>query len=226
MRSPSLERLYAQLDKHILLAQSYTEVDELRFIIKACRLKPYSFLEDRVPKLVLHRHWIDEFGNSLNIIKNKRIRITHNDLSLDREKIVCTDLYAGLSLEKVAKMSKLVFLCAMKEEETFTTQFLVACLGLDNYLRAHICIDGEWSQVSPLYIGMRNLKIIARNLDIKYFREFGSKENAPLPCVTAREWISFMPPSSEFLQILGKEYDQSLSFLNVNKGMNATHGQS
>ena len=225
MRSPSLERLYAQIDKHILLAQSYTEVNELMFIIKACRLKPYDFVfKGRNTKLVLHKQWFDEYGNTLNIIKNKRIKITYNNLLLDRDSIVCTDLYAGLSLDKMAKMSKLVFLCALKEEETFATQFFVSFLGLDNYLRTYVCLDGEWSQVSSLCLGMKSLKTIARNTDLKYFREFSSKENAPLPCVSAREWISFMPPSEEFLQILGKEYDDSLSFLNINKGTNTTHG--
>jgi len=225
MRSPSLERLYAQINKLILLAQSHTEVNELTFIIKACRLKPYDFVfNNRNTKLVLHRQWVDEYGNTLNIVKNKRIKIVYNNLAINRQDIICTDLYFGLSIDRVAKMSKLVFLCALKEEETLVTQFFVALLGLDNYLRVYACIDGAWSQVSPLCLGMKALKTIARNTDIRYFREFSNKENAPLPCVSAREWISFMPPSAEFLQILGKEYDQSLSFLNVTKGTNTTHG--
>ena len=227
MRSPSLERLYAYLNRHILLAQSYTEVNELLFIIRACRLKPQSFVfNKRDTKLVLHRLWFDEFGNSLCIMKNKRIKIVYNDLTLDKGKIICTDLYFGLSLSKIAKMSKLVFVSAMKEEETYEHQFMIALLGIDNYLRAYTYMDGEWIQVSPLHLRMRNLKIIARNIDIKYFREFFSKENAPLPCATSREWVSFMPPAREFCQIMAKEYDQYLSFLDPNKGMNIVHGKS
>jgi hypothetical protein len=227
MRSPSLERLYAQLNKHILLAQSYTEVNELMFIIKACRLKPQSFvLEKRDPKLILHRLWFDEFGNSLRIIKNKRIRVTYNDLTLDKDKVLCTDLYYGLSLNRIAKISRLVFVCAAKDEETYHNSFMVAFLGLDNYLRAYVCTDGEWSQVAPLCLGMKNLKLIARNTDVKYFREFVIKENSPLPCVSAREWIAFMPPNGDFLQLIQKEYDQSLSFLNTNKGTDTTNVQS
>jgi hypothetical protein len=214
MRSPSLERLYAQLNKHILLAQSYTEINELMFIIKACRLKPYSFIfEDRKTKLVLHKHWLDEFGNSLEIIKNKRIKITYNDLSIDRDKIICTDLYYGFSLEKLAKISTLVYICVGKEEETYHNCFFVTFLGMDNYLRTYIQLDGEWSQVSPLCLGMKNLKTIARNMDVKYFREFSIKENCPIPCASAKEWVSFMPPNRDFLQLMKKEYDDALSFL-------------
>lgn len=219
MRSPSIERLYAQLNKHILLVQSYTEVNEMMFIMKSCRLKPYSFIfQDRNAKLVLHRLWFDEFGNSLRIIKNKRIKLIYNDLTLDKTQIVCTDLYYGLSIDKIAKMSKLMFFCSIKEEETYRTQSVVAFLGIDNFLRTYVNSDGEWLQVSPLCLGMKVLKTIARNMDLKYFRELISKENAPLPCASSRAWLSFMPPSREFLQLITKEHDQVLSFLNINKG--------
>lgn len=220
MRSPSIERLYAQLNKHILLVQAYTEVNEIMFIIKACRLKPHSFIfQDRNTKLVLHRLWFDEFGNSLCIIKNKRIKITYNDLTLDKTQIVCTDLYYGLSIDKIAKMSKLMFFCSMKEEETYQTQSFVTFLGLDNFLRTYINLDGEWLQVSSLCLGMKILKNIARNMDLKYFQELISKENTPLPCASARSWLSFMPPSRDFLQLITNEHDQMLSFLNINKGI-------
>jgi len=218
MKSPSIDRLYAQLNKYILLVQSYTEVNEIAFIIKACRLKPYVYLLDREKKLVLHRFWVDEFGNSLRILKNKKIKIVYNDLTLDKSQIICTDLYYGLSIDKIAKMSKLMFLSSMKEEETYQTQMFITFLGIDNFLRSYVNLDGEWLQVSSLCLGMRALKNIARNLDLRYFRELISKENAPLPCVSARTWLSSMPPGREFLQLMTKEYDQTLSFLNTNKG--------
>lgn len=219
MRSPSIERLYAQLNKHILLAQAYTEISELNFIIKTCRLKPYNIILNKNKELVLHRYWVDEFGNSLRIIKNKRIKITYNDLTLDKSQIVCTDLYYGLSIDKIAKMSKLMFFCSIKEEETYRTQSVVAFLGIDNFLRAYVNLDGEWLQVSPLCLGMKVLKNIARNMDLRYFLELIGKENAPLPCALSRAWLSFMPPSGEFLQLMTQEHDQVLSFLNFNKGI-------
>lgn len=218
MRSPGIDRLHAQLNKHILLAQSYTEIDELSFIIRACRLKPHSFIfTDRSTKLVLHRWWIDEFGNSLKIIKNKKIKITFNDLSLDKSQIICTDLYYGLSIDKIAKMSKLVFLCVMKEEETYHNQLFITFLGIDNYFRTYVNLNGEWCQISSLYLGIKYLRKIVRNIDLKYYKELFIKEKAPLPCASSRAWLSFMPPSRDFLQLMAKEYDETLSFLKTTK---------
>jgi hypothetical protein len=54
MRSPSIEWLHAKLDKQVRLAASYSEVAELEFIIKACRLKPYDYIfDDRSDKIIL-----------------------------------------------------------------------------------------------------------------------------------------------------------------------------
>jgi hypothetical protein len=218
MRSPSLERLYAQINKIILLAQSYTEVDDLAFIIRACRLKPYSYVfEERDNKITLHRWWFDEFGNSLKIVKNKRIKLVYNDLSLDRDKIVCTDLYHGFSMERLAKTSKLLHLCAGKDEDSLENCFFVTFLGIDNYLRSYMFLEDQWQQVSPLLLGMKQLKTIAKNRDIKYFREFSIKENLPLPCAHMKEWVTFMPASKDFLQLIRKEYDDTFSFLNKTK---------
>lgn len=223
MISPNIERLYAQIRRHILLAQSYTEINELTFIIKACRLKPHSHIfEGKTTKLVLHRWWFDEFGNSLKIIKNKRIRITCNDLSLNRDLIVCTDLYRGLSLERVAKTSKLVHLAAGRDDDYNENCFFITFLGIDNYLRSYMNLYGEWQQVSPLLLGMRSLKHLARHSDVKHFHEFSNKENSALPCALAREWISFMPASKEFLLKLEKSYDKTFSFLD-NKGKTILH---
>jgi hypothetical protein len=221
MISPNIERLYAQIRRHILLAQSYTEVAELTFIIKACRLKPYSYLfESKNAKLVLHRWWVDEFGNSFKIIKNKRIRIIYNDLELDKDKIVCTDLYHGLSLDRVARTSKLVHLSAGRDDDFNDHCFFITFLGIDNYLRSYMQLYGEWQQVSPLLLGMRSLKNIAKHADIKYFHEFSNKENTALPCERTREWISFMPASKEFLLTLEKPYDKVFSFLELTKENN------
>lgn len=208
MKSPSLDKLYIQLDRHILLAQSYTEIKELSFIIRACRLKPYSYVfEDKNDKLVLHRHWFDEFGNSFKIDKNKRIRIVYGDLSLDRDKIISTDLYYGLSMEKVAKISKMAHVMAGKDEDLFQDCFFLTFLGLDNYLRCFLYVHEEWQQVSPLLLGMRNLKTIAKNIDVKYFVGLKNKDNMPVPCISVEEWITFMPPSADFTAFIGKQHE-------------------
>jgi len=209
MKSPSIDNFYTKLDKHILLAQSYTEVSELFFIVKACRLKPYPYVfEKRSEKIVLYRQWFDEFGNSLQITTKKRLQIIYNDLSLDRAALVCTDLYYGLSLDKIAKISKLAYLCLGKDEDLHQDCAVITFLGIDNYLRTYQFVYGEWQQVSPLTIGLRNLKIIAKNRDIKYFHQFDIKDNMPIPCTTSEQWLTFMPPSLNLIEELNQKYEQ------------------
>lgn len=211
MKSPSLDTLYANLNKHILLAQAYSEIPELFFIIKACRLKPHDYVfGKRSDKLLLHKWWFDEFGNSFHITKNKKLKLIYNDLLLDRDKIICTDLYFGLSLDRVVKMSKLVHLCVGKDEDLYEDAFFLTFLGLDNYLRSYMYLHQEWQQVSPLLLGFNNLKVIARNVDIKYFKQLQNEKDIPIACVSSQQWLSFLPLGASLLNILDKQYDKLL----------------
>lgn len=214
MRSPSIEWLHAKLERHIKLVQSYTEVEAMEFIIKACRLKPYSYIfEGRDNKLILHRWWFDEFGNSLKIIKNKNIHVIYNDLKLDRKKIVSTDLYYGLSLDKIAKMSKLIYLVAGKDEDLYEDCFLLTFLGIDNHLRSYLYWYGEWQQVSPLLLETKHLKIIFSHLDLNGYHQMGLKENFPIPCILGQAWLSCLPVDQEFLDVVKKHYEILLPIL-------------
>src|SRR5579864_1336203 len=177
MRSPSIEWLHAKLDRRIRLASSYTDVPELEFIIRACRLKPYDYIfEEKGTKISLHKWWFDEFGNSLDIIKSKKIRIVYNDLRLDRKSVICTDLYAGLSLDRVAKMSRLAYIIVGKDEDEYQDCCLLTFLGLDEHLRTYLYWQGEWQQVSPLLLGMKDLKNLASKLDVKHYQMTENKE--------------------------------------------------
>lgn len=207
MRSPSIDSIYSNIDRHILLAQSYTEIKDLFFIIKSCRLKPNDYIwGSRQDKLILYRNWFDEFGNSILITANKRIKITLNDLSLERNKIVSTDLYFGLSLERVTKISKMSYICAGIDEDMLEECGIVTFLGIDNYLRSYMYLYGEWTVVSPLILGIKNLKTIAHNRDVKHFLNFSIKENMPIPCVSADQWLTFMPPSEQLVHSIDKKY--------------------
>ena len=207
MKSLSLEAIHLNINKIILLAESYTECSSLSFIIKACRLIPINYLKDRDPKIILHRHWIDEYGNSLKIIKNKKIRLIYNDLSLDKSKLYCTDLYYGLSLENVIKISKLAFICAGFDEDTLDKVYYITLLGIDNHFRTYF-YDGEWQQISTLHIGMSNLKLIAKKSDIKYFLEFNNLKNMPYPCNRASQWLTILPASTSATEAIGKEFPE------------------
>lgn len=208
MKAISLDTLFMKLRRQILLAESYSEIKNLAFIIKSCRLKPYSyFFEAKSSKLILYKWWFDEYGNSLRILKKQRLKITYNDLALNKDKISSTDLYYGLPLDKISRMSKLVFICAGRDEDMLEDCFFISYLGIDNYLRTYLYMFGELTQVSSLLLGIANLKAIAKNVDIKYFQELKKKENIVLPCQDARVWLSYNPPSEEFLKIIEKQHE-------------------
>jgi len=214
MRSPSIEWLHAKLDKQIRLAASYSEVEGLEFIIKACRFKPYDYMFDsRSDKIILYRWWFDEYGNSLELSKSKRVDIVYNDLRLDRKRIVSTDLYHGLSLDRVAKMSKLVHLVSGKDEDVYQDCALLTFLGIDEHLRSYLYWYGEWQQVSPLIVGLRGLKTIANHIDIKHYHQLANKENSAIPCVSGEAWLSYLPASPAFITDLNKQSEMLAAIL-------------
>lgn len=214
MKSPSLDSFYQKIEKKILLAQAYTEIKELSFIIKSCRLKPYSYVfEDRENKITLHKWWFDEFGNSLKILDNKKIKIIYNDLSLDREKITCTDLYFNLEIPKILKMSKLAYIATGKEEDFYQDSYMLNFLGMDNYWRSYLYLYDEWIQVSPLLLKLNTLQFITKKRELKYFLEFNNKNNMPIPCLSSKQWLTYLPVSENLLTILKKEHEMLLSTL-------------
>jgi len=214
MRSPSIELLHAKLDKQIRLAASYSDIPELEFIIKVCRLKPYDYVfDERSERIILYKWWFDEFGNSLSMEKSKKVELIHNDLRLDRKRIVSTDLYYGLALEQVAKMSKLVHLVSGKDEDVYEDCAILTFLGIDDHLRSYLYWYGEWQQVSPLVMGMRSLKTIANHIDVKHYHQLGNKENSAIPCATGAAWLSYLPASSAFISDLNKQSEMLASIL-------------
>lgn len=200
----SLDFIHGKLEKYIRLVQSYAEIKELSFIIKSCRIKPIQYVEKRSSYVSFYRTWFDEFGNSLNLI-NKKINITYNDLSIDRNMIVSTDMYYGLSFDKIFKISKLAFIFAGKDEDLNSDCAMICFLGIDNFLRCYMYLYNEWTQISPLYLGMKNLKIIANNSDIKYFKELKNKENCVIPCISWNAWITCLPANEKLLTILDRQ---------------------
>src|SRR5579859_7219216 len=194
----SIEELYLTCHKHILLVKSYTEITQLPFIIKGCRLKPFdnSFLYKK--RTTLLRHWVDEFGNSLKII-NKDLLLVLNDLSVDRKEFICTDLYYGFSLKQIFKISKLAHFFIGFDEDLRQEFLFLTFLGFDNYLRSFMLMYGEWQQVSPLLLGIDNLLEFSDNIDVKYFMKINIYKNYLPPCINKGAWITSVPLDEDLL---------------------------
>lgn len=204
MKSPSIDVLYNQIDRHVLLTESYTEIVGLATIIKFCRLKPHSYVyEKKNSKITLYDWWFDEYGNSL-FIKDKKIKIIYNDLNIQTNTI-CTDLYYGLSLDKILKISKLALIFSGKDEDLLQKSAFVTFLGIDNYLRSYSLMYNEWKQVSSLLLGIDNLKLLINNLDIRYFQELKINKNFQAPCILEKAWLTYLPVSPNLLNQLDKQ---------------------
>jgi hypothetical protein len=207
MKSPSLDKLYLTLNKHILLIEGYTEIPNLAYIFKACRLKPVPyFFEKRNNNIVLYTTWFDEYGNLVKITNNKDLKIIYGDLSLDKNKIICTDLYYGLSLDKICKISKLAYISCGIDEDMYQDCALISFLGIDNYFRTYLYLYGYWQQVSTLILGIKNLKLIGDNLNLKHCKELSNIKNIKLPCTQAKTWLTSCPMDIDFLNTLDKQY--------------------
>ena len=212
MRSTSLETLYNRLHNYIMLATAFYEIQELDFIIKACRLKPYKFIiEERSRSTTLYNHWFDEFNNSV-IFKKKEVKIIYNDLKLINKSFT-TDLYYKIDISKILKISKLCYISIYKniEDNYYESTYFITLLGIDNYLRTFVFEDG-WKQISSLSLGFESLKNLYKFREIRYFKNFSILENGVMPCEEATRWISYMPVSEEFLEEI-KQFDEIYSLL-------------
>jgi hypothetical protein len=215
MKSPSLDKLYTQLHKHIVLAQSYTEFTNLALIIQSCRLKPNDYVfRKKSLKTILYSDWFDEYGNSLHFNK-KTVSLVYGDLSLDRDKIVNTDLYYGLSLDRVIKMSKMAFICLGVDEDLLEDCFFLTFLGLDNYFRSYLFLHGDIQQVSSLLLGLDTLQMLVQHIGLQYSKKLDSLEKCPLPCQRTQAWLSCLPLSSALVSDIRKHSDKLTNLLEI-----------
>ena len=205
----NLDNFYIKIDKHISLTESFTEIKHLKDIIKGCRLRPY---EPLTKKIKLYRHWHDEFGNSFKIVKDKKIKIIYNDFEVDRDNLVFTDLYQGLSIDKIISISKLGYFFFGKEEDFNSDCAFLSFLGIDNYLRSFMYLHGKLQLISSLYLGIHNLKTFYNHLDIKYFIEIKNKKDYPIPCQSGKVWLSCLPITDTFSKEL-ENYSENLTQL-------------
>lgn len=154
IRNKDLENFYTKIDSFIKLAAIFSEYKELYKIIKMCRLKPYFiFNSEYQRKTKYENHWVDEFGNSLKIEKNK-LEIIFDDNVLENTKTI-TDLFYGRSIKFILKESNYYF----------SYNNIISFIGKDDYIRCFIAED-YWKRITPLKLGIDNLILIARDKNI------------------------------------------------------------
>lgn len=206
MKIHSLNTFYQKIVRSVRVLTGYTEEPYLEFLIKTCRLKPFDYIfNNQKKKVVLHREWFDEYGNSL-ILNDKEPELIFGDLELFNKNIYSSDIYEGLDIVKTRKISKQVILlsCQMLNQEIFFLSFL----GIDDYLRTFCVIGEDIKKVSSLYLGQLTIKQIFENKNIRYFKQLKFKKiTIPPGCTSAKGWISYLPAHSDFLNIVRNNFE-------------------
>lgn len=219
MTSINIERFYDTFEKHVILTSAYTDKKHLGSILMMCRMKPYDIIFGSfTKKVILYRRWIDEYGNSLKIQKDKKVMVRLNDLTIDKSKITQTDLYGQVSMEQTARISKLVYFLNGRDEDQHGQHTVLSFLGIDNFLRTFVFIFGEWRRYPSIFLGMQALTDIATNSDVKYYKELKGKKAIIYPCDVQKSWISYWP-CKDFVSILRDQNESVLSLLNIKKDL-------
>ncbi len=107
-------------------------------------------------------------------------------------------MYYGLSIYKIIKISKLAHI--LIEDDCF----IFTLLGIDNFFRSYLFSENELIQVSPLLLGIENLKLIYQNLDIKYFIGLPKKEIIT-PCQESSSWLTYLPANNIFIKLMERQ---------------------
>lgn len=210
VKTLNLNSFYEKINTQIKTTAAYAEIESLEFIIKSCRLKPYP----KNSQANHYKKWIDEYHNSYCINDNKIFKETYNDLEIDVN-MSTSDLYYGLPLDKIYKISKMMFLYIGKDEETREDLIVISFLGIDNYWRAYYIQKDEIMNCSPLVIGFDMMDDIYKNLDIKYYTEIKVKQDIILECDcdTDKAWLSYCPPHQDFLDVVKEHNEFAYEFL-------------
>lgn len=200
----NLDNFYVEIDKQLRLVGAYMKDNDLPFLLTMCRLKPHAILHEAEEKKIrLYKWWVDEWGNSLKIktqSQRKKYYFILNDSALISKKNVCTDLYYCLPLDKMIKMSKLLFLLIGKNQE----HTIVASLGIDNFLRVFALINYQWQPISPLQLGKTHLRWIIRHRnDLQLGKSSTNLKKIVCTCKTHQAWLCSWGAQDQIKKIIG-----------------------
>ena len=200
MANISLEEFYLKIQKHINLATDYSGYEHLSFIIKSCRLKPVTLLEKGLTpefrSTKLFKEWIDEFNCQYEIIKDKRIKL--HPFQLNNLKKINTDLYYGLNIKSISKISKLALFIDYQDPDLGLVT-VITFYGIDNYFRTFMIHDDKIEKISTLLLGIRTLNLLAEKINIGYFEEISIRDVPMFPDLKSQKaYLTFWPGHNKF----------------------------
>ena len=147
MHNTDFEIFLSKIKPNIDIAAIYSRNQQFPMIVRACRLKPLTILQNgKLRKNQLEIDWVDEFSVLLTIGRDSH-KISKTNLRVNS-----TDLF----LSNPSYNSKCV-MQLMGDSTLFLT------LGHDEYLRASLHIDGKSFIVSPLLAGLEAIQLFLKN---------------------------------------------------------------
>jgi hypothetical protein len=199
---------FASIKTSLQLLEVSSEIKNLSKIIKACRLQSSSLLKTgNLLSSQFIEDWHDEFNCSFKINKSdKSIEIKLNNL--DKNVIYNYDIYSGLSLKNVTKISKSIYLFVGQDDGEIISY--ISFLGIDDYLRSYF-YDGIWKRCSSLIMGMDLLKVMFERHE--NFKKLPSNYNIDVGCETGRSWLCLLPASTRLVDELKNVHGVDFSFL-------------
>lgn len=204
-----IDSFYLKYSGYLDVVAGFVEDRRLPFIIRACRLRPYSSLRKSLSKTTAFVDlWVDEYGNSIRILESKKYKTVLNDLSIARKKLECTDLYANVNIKDLVKISRLLYIGCWEDDTYDNTNkdvYFLSFLGHDNYLRTRVFIDGNWAICSALYLGIGILKKIADNLETVGFEIIEDLKAIPRVALNRssdrNQFITIWPPPAKLTEM-------------------------
>jgi len=159
IRPKSIDHFYERIDGKIRTISAYLSDKAWNFITPACRLKPSSiFTNEFLFDNSFENSWIDEFGNIL-LIENKRAKIKYNQY---KKELLSTDLFDNEPIKN--KIKKGVLSCIGLGKD----KFIIGIVGKDRYIRCLLYDQNGLRVCSPLLLGVKRLKAIARKNGNKF----------------------------------------------------------
>jgi hypothetical protein len=168
-----------------------------------CRLKPIDYNKYCYKNLPLKPilKWVDEYNNELDIEKNKKPKISFGSLS-DKHSNFSTDLYYGVSISSIHKISNSIILASSLDEDTLQPTSAISFMGIDGFLRTFLLNYGSWSSVSSLSWDLKILKVFSVSRHMQNIKG----KNLLMPSRPNNIWISPLPLDESFLTYLSSTH--------------------
>jgi hypothetical protein len=238
MNKVGIDKFYDRHRGYVNVTAGYLSEKRIPFILKSCRLRPYASLSAPLPTTPqLERWWVDEFGNSFMVGKNKRVSLRYGDLKIERSKLQTTDLYANVSIRDLYTISRFLYICVAEFDvvrdalvQTIPSPvtsgngqgnnliYILSFLGRDNFFRTRLLYRDQEDKISTLYLGYKLLKMIATYTDIRYYHKLTARSILPnLPLVNVRQWVSFLPSHTKLASEIESECPLATKIIGLEK---------